>query len=400
MSNHISLDEAMYVMRNKYINAKTSTTKNVDSLFSKIKKYEQGFTGEQGKLLVSFYEEEYNVPAFTRPLEKKHKQGAGFVIRLHFLMQGKEYGKHCNYFSISTIPWWDAVLEEFRSWLVGENYSSATVETRVKHVRAFLRHVDDRGVESIESLGTTDFSSFVAGMDPRGYRYSSRTSMLSSLRVFIESPVCKDKIRIAPMNLISGIRNTKHDVLPSVFSPDEMVKLISTVDRYTRSGKLQYAVMLLASVYGIRNIDITNLRLENIKWDENRISFIQHKTLRPVELSLMDEVRYALLDYISNCRPESKLTNIFITGRAPHTPYVTLSRCIMRAFKEAGIDTRGRHHGLHSLRHSLATMLHEKETPVNQIADILGHSTSQSTMTYIWSDIEHLRKVAGEVPLC
>jgi site-specific recombinase XerD len=42
-----------------------------------------------------------------------------------------------------------------------------------------------------------------------------------------------------------------------------------------------------------------------------------------------------------------------------------------------------RRHGMHSLRHSLATRLMEGGTPVEQIADILGHQSVQSTGVYL-----------------
>ncbi len=399
MSNSITLDEAMHELSSKYDGAKACTKLIVDSLFKDVREYEKHFS-ENKELLVSYYENRFNVPAFTRPEEKKFKQRAGMVIKLYLMVKGREYSKSINFFSISSSPWWDTILSEFQLWLEGENYSKDSVNTRIKHVRSFLKYIESKGINSIESLENNHFSAFVAEMEIKGYRYSSRASILSSLRVFISSPICKDKLRVNPMILISGIRNPKHDILPSVFSPDEIARLLSAIDRGTDKGKLQYAVMLLASVYGIRNVDITNMQLDNIKWKENRISFIQHKTLKAIDLPLLDEVRYALLDYISNCRPECEYNNIFITERAPHTPYRTLSACFCDVFKEAGIDPGDRHHGLHALRHSLATLLHSKEKPINQIADILGHSTSQSTMTYIWSDIEHLRKVAGEVPLC
>ena len=271
MNNPISLEQAMSELRSKYIEAKASTKKIIDSLFCEIKEYGQSFIGEQGELLVSYYENKYKVPAFTRPKEKKLEQRAGLVIKLYLMMQGEEYAKHINFYNIYSIPWWEEVLTEFKVWLKSKNCSDVSVDTRIKHVRAFLRHVESTGKNSMESLGMKDFSSFIAEMDLKGFRYSSRSSIISSLRVFVESPICIERLNVAPMILLKGIRNPKHDVLPSVFSPEEVSKLLSAVDRGTARGKLQYAVMLLASIYGIRNVDIANLKLDDIKWSENRI---------------------------------------------------------------------------------------------------------------------------------
>jgi len=50
--------------------------------------------------------------------------------------------------------------------------------------------------------------------------------------------------------------------------------------------------------------------------------------------------------------------------------------------------------GLHSLRHTLATRLLEKETPLPTIAEILGHTSLESTRIYAKADVEALRGVA------
>ena len=50
--------------------------------------------------------------------------------------------------------------------------------------------------------------------------------------------------------------------------------------------------------------------------------------------------------------------------------------------------------GIHSLRHTLATRLHEKGTPLTTIAEILGHTSLESTRIYAKADVEALRGVA------
>lgn len=49
------------------------------------------------------------------------------------------------------------------------------------------------------------------------------------------------------------------------------------------------------------------------------------------------------------------------------------------------------------MRHSLATELIANAVPINEVSTILGHTTLQATMTYIWTDIVHLRAAALEV---
>ncbi len=51
-------------------------------------------------------------------------------------------------------------------------------------------------------------------------------------------------------------------------------------------------------------------------------------------------------------------------------------------------------HGMHSLRHTLATRLMEGGTPVEQIADILGHQSVRSTGVYLKTSLGLLSKCA------
>jgi site-specific recombinase XerD len=49
---------------------------------------------------------------------------------------------------------------------------------------------------------------------------------------------------------------------------------------------------------------------------------------------------------------------------------------------------------MHSLRHTLATRLMEDGTPVEQIADILGHQSVASTGVYLKSSLGLLARCA------
>lgn len=65
---------------------------------------------------------------------------------------------------------------------------------------------------------------------------------------------------------------------------------------------------------------------------------------------------------------------------------------------DSGISTEGRHHGPHSLRHSLATGLLKENIPVSEISDILGHASTLTTETYLSVDTTHLKELSLEVP--
>lgn len=47
---------------------------------------------------------------------------------------------------------------------------------------------------------------------------------------------------------------------------------------------------------------------------------------------------------------------------------------------------------MHSLRHTMASMLLEKDTPLSTISDILGHVDTDSTAVYLKVDINKLKE--------
>ena len=141
--------------------------------------------------------------------------------------------------------------------------------------------------------------------------------------------------------------------------------------------------------------------MENIRWDINQIEYIQQKTKNPICLPLLENIKYALLDYLKNSRPQSISLNIFVRHRAPFTPfsdknpfYVLINKYI----NKADIKTAGKKHGLHSMRHSLASNLLSENIPIPVITAILGHKSSDTTNMYLRIDTGKLRSVSLEVP--
>ena len=64
----------------------------------------------------------------------------------------------------------------------------------------------------------------------------------------------------------------------------------------------------------------------------------------------------------------------------------------------SGIDIIGKHHGPHSLRHSLASAMFEQGTMISVISETLGHRSTETTLTYLKIDINSLLKCTLSVP--
>jgi len=201
---------------------------------------------------------------------------------------------------------------------------------------------------------------------------------------------------------IPSIRmNATGSTLPSVYTEDEILRLLKAVDCANPIGKRDYAILLMATKLGLRRSDLRNLKLESLKWETQRIELIQEKTGQVLNLPILEEIGLALIDYLKNGRPKVLSEYVFLK----HVPaYEKLSptglnNIANKYFRQAGISLpKGKKHGLHALRHSLASHLLENQTPIVVISEILGHLNSHSTGVYLKIDLDQLRTCALEVP--
>lgn len=228
----------------------------------------------------------------------------------------------------------------------------------------------------------------------------SKAGILYTLRSFTkwaaDQGFCSPKVAAA-MPVIPG---HKYSSLPSAYAINEVAAMVGAVGG--QSLKRDRAMILVASVLGMRAGDLRGLRMSNIDWRTPELRFIQPKTGNPVTLPLPDEVMLALADYLQNERPPSPDHHVFLHHRAPHDNFeeaITAFHYVAtKAYQRASVNTEGKHHGMHSLRHSAATNMLSGSTAYPVISGILGHSNANTTRKYMAIDVESLRFLSLEVP--
>lgn len=157
---------------------------------------------------------------------------------------------------------------------------------------------------------------------------------------------------------------------------------------------------MLSSRLGLRISDIINLKFENIDWDNNIMLITQQKTGSIVKLPLMPEVGNAIIDYLRDERVTGTSNYIFLTLKAPYERVSrdTIYNGLQSAIRASKVNVERRHHGMHAMRHSLATQLLKNDVQLSVISDVLGHSSTQSTMNYLRVDLEGLKRCLLDVP--
>ena len=350
--------------------------------------------------LGDYYQSTTKALPFENPGSVTLRRKARPILMLRDILAGEiPKRRYCYSGHIPLAPEFLQYMELYSKWMIEEGKSSGTITTRSGRMRVFFCFLHEKNCKSIARLTSSLLLVFIQELRDK-YTSQGKANILYTLRNFFSCPDIQKELRFEPLLLLYGIHSRKHERLASYYTPDEIRCVMNAVDRSTQWGKAIYLMMLLACVYGLRASDIREMRQSSIHWKQQTISLYQQKTKRYMELPLTENVLLALLDYLKNARPNIQDPHLFIRLRAPHTPYSShdhFGSKVTAYFEKAGINTRNKHHGLHSMRHSLATELVTQEIPINEVAVILGHTTIEATNKYIWSDIAHLKCAALEV---
>lgn len=87
--------------------------------------------------------------------------------------------------------------------------------------------------------------------------------------------------------------------LPSVYTRDELLRILSCIDTSTISGKRDYAILILLMTYGVRVKDLIELKTKHIDFQHYRLSFTQSKTGNQYCAELLPTVKNALESYLA-----------------------------------------------------------------------------------------------------
>lgn len=297
----------------------------------------------------------------------------------------------------------EEVYKAYQLFLLDQNQSKRTIDTRLSRIDTFFRYLENKNILDTNVISPKIIIDFMAFLQ-KNYSSAGKSNVMFTLRNLLTCPTLSTYFPESLGKVITVIRTNKHECLPSFYSQEEVKRILDSVDRSSSQGKKDYLIILLAAQLGIRTSDIRCLKLDDIKWESNSIEFSQQKTKKYINLPINEPLKFALLDYIKNSRTHeaNSVSNcLFIRTRAPHEPYAENNHFtgrILIYFNKSGVQINGKHHGLHSLRHSFASQLLKQLTPITSIANALGHNSIESTKRYLQIDIEQLRTIALEVP--
>ena len=276
--------------------------------------------------------------------------------------------------------------------------TASSIAKELRDIEGFLRFLRGRGRRATQ-VRLADTDAYVLDLCER---LSRRTvaGACCSLRGYLRFLYATGRLR--------------HDIAPSVAAPryrawerppralpwEFVQKILRGVDRSTRPGSRDYALLLMMAVYGLGSGEICGLQLHDVDWAGKRLRARRMKTGQEILLPLLPGVARALVAYLRHGRPpHTKSRAVFVQLRAPHDALGGASAiCYVLAKHARMAGVRAAFLGSHALRHSHASRQIDLGAAQKVVGDILGHRSPASTSVYVRVALRRLRTMALPVP--
>lgn len=289
----------------------------------------------------------------------------------------------------------DRYATAFERYLCEErNLAKATIVNYVPFIHAFLNDRFGNGPVTLARLSAGNVVRFVQRQ--ASLLHLKRAKLLTTaLRAFLRYARYRGDIGLDLAAAVPIVANWSMSSIPRAIAPDQVRRLLASINRRSALGRRDFAILLLLARLGLRAGEVASLELDDVDWKAASLS-VKSKGGRRLQLPLPTEVGEAIVAYLRHGRPTGSTSRrVFLRARAPIRGFLgacAVGTIVRHAIQRAGIDAPTT--GAHQFRHGLATEMLRQGASLGEIGDLLGHRHPQTTKIYIKVDIQALRSLA------
>jgi site-specific recombinase XerD len=242
-------------------------------------------------------------------------------------------------------------------------YSSKTIKIYVFCLNQFLKkcHKEPRKITK------ADVKTHLESLCGRNKSASTLNVHLQAIKFALEEILNKRFFVKLPYSKVP-------QKMPEVLTKEEVRQLFEAIT----NTKHQLMIKLLYSA-GLRVSELIHLKVKDLQLDKNYGWVRQGKGSKDRPFIMAEALKGELADYIKKEGLEQS-SWLFKGRQKYHITTRTIQQITKKATKEAGISKRVHPH---TLRHSFATHMIEDGYDVALIQSLLGHNSSETTMTYV-----------------
>ena len=159
------------------------------------------------------------------------------------------------------------LLEDYLGHLAVERGASAhTLDAYRRDLEAYLTHLDERGVASVDAVSREDVVSFVASLRETGYAPASVERKIAAVKGFHRFLVREGVTENHPSARLPLPKVPEH--LPDVISIDEAERLLAQPFPHTAVGARDRAILEVLYGCGLRVSELVGLDVDDVDLDE------------------------------------------------------------------------------------------------------------------------------------
>lgn len=276
------------------------------------------------------------------------------------------------------------IIIKYKQYLkLEKSLSTNTVEAYLTDLEKLIIFLEETG-KDIETVRLEDLEAFSAGLHDIGIHPRSQARILSGIRTFFRFLLLDEYREDDPSELLESPQIGRH--LPEVLTIEEIDHMLECLDKSTREGQRNAAIIETLYGCGLRVSELCNLKLSDLYLKEEFIKVNgkgNKQRLVPISPRAIHELKLYF-----NWRNEGLIKKdfedyVFISRFGKNISRIMVFHIIKELAEAAGIK---KIISPHTLRHSFATHLLEGGANLRAIQAMLGHESIGTTEIYTHID--------------
>lgn len=281
------------------------------------------------------------------------------------------------------------IIIKYRQYLrLEKSLSDNTVMAYTNDLYKLLYYLEEEKINILD-VSLEDLEHFSAGLRDIGISPRSQARILSGIRTFFHFLLIEDYIRQDPSELLESPQIGKH--LPDILSVEEIDNLISSIDRSTREGQRNCAILETLYSCGLRVSELCNLKISDLYLNDGFIKVEgkgSKQRLVPISPRAIEEIKNYFITRNEGLIKPGYEDFLFISKFGKNISRIMVFHIIKELADKIGLK---KSISPHTFRHSFATHLLEGGANLRAIQSMLGHESIGTTEIYTHIDRRKLR---------
>jgi integrase/recombinase XerD len=287
------------------------------------------------------------------------------------------------------------LIKSFKDWLDILGYAESTVYQLPNYLQEFFYYLEQNHITNINYITAQHVKEYYNYLQQRGNE--RRYGALSKSYLNKHQQALKKFKEYLQNHNHKGIHlHLKYETNPTEeklnILTQEEIKELFTACSYSHDTKRfrlrDKAILSIVYSCGLRRNEAVHLDVKDVLFDKERLYVRKGKNYKERFVPMNGYNLQVLEDYIFEARPEfynyKDTEALLISQQGNRMDGMSIAnrlKAIVLATENKSIEKK--QITLHTLRHSIATHLLQKEVPLESIKAFLGHSSLESTQVYL-----------------